>query len=992
MATPGLETRVEQDKDSRMLRRLHRFLRFLAGGAAAAGVAAGALAQDLALTRHAQPDGLSNLAVTGLMQMPDGRLLIGTENGLYRHDGARISRVDERDAPIGNRLVSGLAPDGRGGFWVAMINGVFHLDERGLEPVDMGQSKIVVRQGQRSIAATAEGGALVAAFDGLYAVRRDAADGRLRASPAFPQALRDREPSLTAIHSVLVEPDGGWWLGCGQALCHWRSGALRRFGEREGVKPARWANVLRTRDGALWARSQEQVLRAAPGETRFEDFTPKRLSQGTVLLHQPLVEDRQGRILTSSDAGLLRWESGRWTRFGEAQGLESGGISAVLQDRDRDLWIGTAGHGLVHWRGYEHWRHWTRRQGVASDDVWSFLDDSNGRLWLGTGSGVTLIDTAGATVPAIPLPRRGTTDQVGGLARDASGQIWMATYSGELLRLRGGAWQRVAEGLPLVLMLHASPDGALWLGADKGLHVVPPSETSAERPKLLPAPGMEPERALSMTVFAACTTPSRRTWFATSAGMMAHDADAGITQPAIAQLPAGMAVEQIACGRDGTVWAGTRDGRLWRVSGSGASWRAQALPSDAALGRRSVMALLSDRRGWLWATTDDGVLVWNGRAWRRFDESNGLGWNDCNQGALHEDVSGGIWIGTSRGATQVLAPERLLDPVRVDLHFTQLTRDGRDMPRDRAWTADWSAGALQIAWAAPAFMNRSSQQVRYRLRGLSEEWSTTPHDDVSFPALAGGRYVFEARVENPDLGVTSDIASLSFEIRPPWWRSGWAWAAYAASAAALVALVYRWRMRAWVRRQRELEALVGLRTAELKESYEQMRTLALTDGLTGAMNRRAIADLAARELARARRGEAAVTLMLIDIDHFKRINDTHGHPAGDAVLVQLVRRLRLTMRDYDAIGRWGGEEFLLLLPGMSLAQADGRRRVEHLQRSVGAQPFDIGAGEPLSATCSAGAIGVEAGDDASLEALIERVDAALYDAKHGGRNRSVIAS
>ena len=128
MATPGLETRVEQDKDSRMLRRLHRFLRFLAGGAAAAGVAAGALAQDLALTRHAQPDGLSNLAVTGLMQMPDGRLLIGTKNGLYRHDGARISRVDERDAPIGNRLVSGLAPDGRGGFWVAMINGVFHLE------------------------------------------------------------------------------------------------------------------------------------------------------------------------------------------------------------------------------------------------------------------------------------------------------------------------------------------------------------------------------------------------------------------------------------------------------------------------------------------------------------------------------------------------------------------------------------------------------------------------------------------------------------------------------------------------------------------------------------------------------------------------------------------------------------------------------------------------------------------------------------------------
>jgi len=1022
---------------SALIRLARRILASLLAG----GLITTASAQDLALTTHTQSDGLSNLSVIAVVQLPDGRLVIGTENGLYRHDGARITRIDAPGLPLANRHVSALAPDGRGGLWVGMISGVAHLGPEGLEVIDAGRPGLLVRQGHRTIAATADGGALVAAMDGLYALRRDGAGWR--ATPAFPQALRDREPSLAAIHAVLVEPDGSWWLACDQALCHWRDGALTRFGEREGLKPARWGDLLRTRDGALWARAETQVSRLAPDADRFEDLTPPQLSDGTVRLHLPLAEDAQGRLLTSSDDGVLRWQSGRWTRFGAAHGLDVGsGVHAILQDRDHDLWLGTAGHGLVHWRGYEHWRQWTRRQGVPSDDLWTFLEEAPGRMWLGTGNGVALLDPATGSVE-VRMPGA-TRDQVGGLARDAAGRLWMATYSGELFRRRtGGAWQREAQGLPLVLVLHPGLGGGIWVGTDKGLFFVPPDDGPAGSAgsagaggapsRVVAAPGMDAGRAKSLTVFAVCTSPQRRTWFATSAGLVAHDETHGMTTPTVAGLPVGLAVEKLACGRDGALWAASRDNRIWRVSStagstaaSGASstststststssnghghghghgngngsdardgdaWRADLLQSGEVLGRRSVMALLSDRRGWLWVTTDDGVLVWNGGPWRRFDDSDGLGWNDCNQNALVEDSAGHIWIGTSRGATQVMAPERLLDPVRVALHLTRVTRDRVSMPLDRAWTADWSAGALEIAWASPVFRHRAAQQVRYRLRGLDEQWRTTAHEDVVFPALAGGRYVFEAQVENTDLGLVSELASLAFEIRPPWWRSAWALAAGCALAVALIALAHRWRMRAWVRRQRELEGLVGQRTAELKASYEQMRTLALTDGLTGAMNRRAITDLAAREIARARRGEAAVTLMLIDVDHFKRINDTHGHPAGDAVLTQLVQRLRATMRDYDAIGRWGGEEFLLVLPGLSMAQAQGRGRARALQRCIGAEPFDIGTGTPLTATCSAGAVGVSASSDESLEALVARADAALYDAKHGGRDRTVIAS
>lgn len=949
----------------------------------------GAAAQALSLRYHAQSDGLSNLVITALVQSQDGRLWIGTENGLYRHDGARIERVDTAEAAMPSRQINALAGDGRGGLWIGTADGVFHWGGSRLEAVDSAGQTIVVRQGQ-TITATADGGALVAAEGRLHTLRHDAASSTWRASPAFPEAALRGEPMLSSINAVMEDTDGAWWLGCGTALCRWQAGELQRWGEREGFRKARWAGLLRARDGSLWVRSQTQVLRSPKGASTFEDVTPADLNSGSVHLQQPLVEDGDGRVMTQSDTGLLRWQAGQWTHFAAAHGLSvGGGVHAILVDRHHDVWLGTAGHGLAHWRGYRHWRHWTRREGLPSDDVWSFVEETPGRMWLGTGRGAVVLQRGAEGAGVRPVPQGGPQDEVGALARDASGQMWVATYSGELFRRSAGAlWQRVATGLPLVMTLTPAADGGVWLGADKGLYLVKPVRGSALH-EVAPPPGMDPKQAKSMTVYNACTLRNGPTWFGTSAGLLMHDAARGVTQqPAVKGLPPGLAFEKLSCGGDGALWAAVKDHRVWRVTHAAGGWQAEML-HPGLLGQRSMMALLADSRGWLWMTTDDGVLVWNGRQWRRFDESNGLVWSDSNQNALYEDAAGSVWIGTSHGVSQVQRPELLFEPVPVELHITRVRRDLRAWPHDRPWAAEWSAGALQIAWTVPTFANRSAQQVRYRLKGLSGQWSTTQHDDVSFAALPAGRYTFEAVAENVDLGQASEVVSLQFEILPPWWQSAWARAAYVVAAAAFMALLYRWRVRLLVRRQRELEALVGQRTAELEASYEQMRTLALTDGLTGAMNRRAIMELASRELAHARRGEAPVAFVMLDADHFKSINDTHGHLAGDAVLKQLVQRLRGVMRSYDAIGRWGGEEFLLVLPGLSLEQEEGRRRVERLQRCVAEEPFDIGADERLAVTCSAGAVGALAGVGETIEVLIGQADAALYAAKHGGRDRVV---
>ena len=165
----------------------------------------------------------------------------------------------------------------------------------------------------------------------------------------------------------------------------------------------------------------------------------------------------------------------------------------------------------------------------------------------------------------------------------------------------------------------------------------------------------------------------------------------------------------------------------------------------------------------------------------------------------------------------------------------------------------------------------------------------------------------------------------------------------------------------------------------------ELEHLATHDSLTGALNRRALIDACELELARCRRNHGVMALLMIDLDHFKAINDTHGHPVGDRVLIDFVARVKSLLRQPDRLGRFGGEEFVALLPVTPLNEA--RVVAERLRAMIEAKTEDL---PPCTVS-----IGVteSRSDDAGLDEIISRADAALYQAKHAGRNRieSVIA-
>jgi two-component system cell cycle response regulator len=183
----------------------------------------------------------------------------------------------------------------------------------------------------------------------------------------------------------------------------------------------------------------------------------------------------------------------------------------------------------------------------------------------------------------------------------------------------------------------------------------------------------------------------------------------------------------------------------------------------------------------------------------------------------------------------------------------------------------------------------------------------------------------------------------------------------------------------------------GRRIIELQEQLlltrEALRLQATQDGLTGLLNRMAILEALKNELARADREPKPIATLMVDLDHFKQVNDTYGHLAGDAVLREAACRMKGAVRSYDAVGRYGGEEFLIVLPGCE--GSDAQAHAERIRQAIAGAPFPIFHGQALRVTCSIGVSCRRSPAPSETDTLIRDADLALYQAKNAGRDQVV---
>ena len=944
--------------------------------------------------------GLPHNQVNAIAQAPDGYLWFATWEGLVRYNGLEFHVFDRRNTP-------GLKDNG--------IRSV-HATPDGTIVVGTSRGGVSVKRGDSwRNWSMADGLAQDEIMDALY----DRA-GRLwvateNSGVSVVQAAGkvvhyDTRNGLQSdvVYSLLEDRDGSMWVATAGGVVRFAGNRIERFGIESGLPDAPAFHFLQDAKGMLYVGTERGAYRRQG--TGFVPVSPLLPRDGV----PSLAEDAAGNLWFGTiNNGLLRLsaKSGVVDRFSSQRGLPNNRVAALLADREGSIWAGTNG-GLLR-LGDAPFSTWNGDQGLSDDYVRALAEGRGGSLWVGTSRGLNRIrdgSVEASYTSADGLP----SDSILSLLEDRDGSLWAGTYTGGLLRLRGGkvvAHYDNAGGMPgsnQVRALEQEPDGTLWIGTTRGLVRM---RDGAYR--LFGAKDGLPREF----IMALHLARDGSLWVGTANGSARIVGD-HVQRIDASKVGDAQDVFDFHEDADGTIWMASDRGLLrYRNGKLQALGLAQGLPVD------TLFAVVDDGIGDLWLTSNRGVMrmrrsdvdaVFDGRAKTlstdHFSEADGLASAQCNGGAGPSallDRRGNVWIATAGGAA-VVDPKALskyhrqVPPVVIE----QVLANDAPVAQGGALVLPAGTRKLEFHYASLSFRMPRFLRYRYRLQGVDHGWIDRGNQRVAqYTNLGPGHYRFLVEASAPGLGQGwgKDATVLDIEIEPMLWQRGWFQAALVLLACLLVFAVYRWRSRHLRRRALQLEAVVDQRTRDLREQTDRLMQAdqeksvllsrlqeqseaferqAREDALTGLANRRSMDEELGCAFDRAARNGTPLSFALLDLDHFKRINDTYSHLSGDRALVVVAGVLTAEAGALGTVARWGGEEFAVLFEDVALDEA--RACCERLREAV--ERLDCSAFAPGWRMSISGGV-VERTGLAYYEKLVSRADDLLYEAKREGRNR-----
>lgn len=976
------------------------------------------------LTNNSIMDGV----VTAVALDAQGYLWAGGATGVARHDGYQFVRFQlkaDKDAPEVISAVTTITAGRDGRVWMGLATvGLVGLDPR------TGRSRFYRHDPQQPQSLTA---GLVRAIvsdgaDGFWiGTQGGGLDHFDPASGIFEHVRPSAGGALDSNVSALVlDRRGDLWVGSGKGLVRkTRAGGFARVLRDPGdeAKLARQVviELREDRSGRLWVGTLSGgllIVEPLTGQAKWLADGEARSSGAINAIeeadgNQMWIGSGTGIEIRAADSGeLLQRLRHKAGRIGVLAAQE---VMGVVRDRSGVLFVGTYGGGVQRYvpplPGISVYR-------PAPDDpgdgigIRSIAEMRNGEIWLGRSQhGVSVLDASLRRITDLELSgqREGSSSfsAVGAIVQGAEGHAWVGTSTGLLEFSEDHRLIRRYDVDGIVRRLLADREGVLWIGTTNGLLRKAPG-AAAFSPVLTAQHG--PMRG---NVDALVQDPAGRIWVGNAAGVFSIDSVTGTAQKLVA-LPSPadgrFAVKGMLADKDG-LWIDSDGGRyrIDRIEGNRARYTL-AIASQGEGGHAIGANLLRDAAGRIW--THRGVYD---PATRRYDELSvadgvdfGTGWFrayvQLRDGRMLFGGSAGLLVvEPEKYAAWTFQPPVVLTALTVGAQPVELPEAGRIViaPPQRSFSAEFSA----LDYSAPERI-----RYRYRLQGYDPDWRKAGANlrVASYDNLPPGAYTLQVQGSNRNGEWSDAVASLAVAVLPAWWETWWARLGMLVLAGLAVTGLVHWRTWRLRRREEELAARVAERTAELQEvsaalamKSQALELASLTDPLTGLHNRRFLTEQIHADVAHAVRlhedslrldtppaDDADLVFFLIDIDYFKQVNDRYGHAAGDAVLIQMRRRLQGIFRESDHLVRWGGEEFLVVARGTWRGCAV--ELAERARAAIADEAFMLPDGSALAKTCSIGYAcfppARQFPQALGWQEVLEIADAALYLVKNSGRN------
>lgn len=934
--------------------------------------------------------GLPGEAVYQILQTEDGYLWLRTSAGLVRFDGARFVSMDP---VIGNGLVKAITQNANGDLLIRTVEKTL-IYSRGVFSDYLASGQLP--------------------DGGIRTLFQDRAKDVLLGSDDFIYRLGNHAPQMLIrgtghVDAFAEDRSGRVWIGGAFALYAYQNDALSTVLDLRPKGGGMAVSSLAVdRQQALWVGTWEGVYRSYGKELSLTRFRPEVI-HGHI---QALFEDHDANMwIGTDDLGLIRISGDHTSTFSSSDGLSDNKVLSVYEDREGTLWVGTAS-GLDQFRDTKV-TTLTTKEGLPSNDTRAAFETREGKLYVFCiPGGLALVENNKAT----NVTNDGSLSYQGnGVFESRDSSLWMGTTGG-LTRFKDGKFTVY------------NPEGRFSkyqissISEDDESLIVTTSETVAVR--------FKDGKILPFTIHGqrtSLTSPGNYTitiyrdsagnlWFGTVQGLFKFAPGQPPMQAKQNQIS--FPVTSISDDHKGNLWLGGRVPGLTRFriqDGQVTHYRQKDGLFDDFPSR-----VLLDNDGNLWMSTSNGIYVANRQDLDDFAEGrvskvraqvfgteDGMKTSEASlilsQPAGWRTADGRLWFTTTKGIVVAdpkhmphnkMIPPIVIEDVIANDHPMGARTDVLVPPGNDRVEFHYTALSLAIP---------EKVRFRYRLQGYDQDWVDAGSRRVAYYTnLPPGNYRFRVIACNNDGVWNESGASIGFALTPYYYQTGWFRGLCGLVIILAVVGLLRFNSRRLHARAGELTRLVDERTRTLQsevlerqraekaaiEARERMRFQATHDPLTGFLNREAILDALASEISRSAQATYCTAVLMFDLDHFKDVNDRHGHLVGDAVLHGVAARLLDSIRSSDFSGRYGGEEFLIVL-----ANCDPNKvfeRAEELRRAVAASPILTDQG-PLNVTTSVGVFAAHPGMLCSPDEVLRHADAALYEAKNAGRNRCCVA-
>lgn len=905
---------------------------------------------------------LTDNYIRTLLAQPDGKLLVGTNvGGLLRFNPEtnQFTQLTGKQSGFGDRIY-GLSADGKGGAWIASERGVHHLLPKSNTIIQVWPAKGVVGRAF-SVLQDDAGNLWIGSGDGLF-VRRAGSNKIIRMNfEGSVGAALDQD-----IWALMRDKEGRLWVGTGtDGVVLLEKGKATQIAALKGsspfIKHSTVRAILELADGTIWVATDGSGIISMDASLQNPIAllnNPERRNSVASNTIRAILADRQGGVWVATELGANR-------AFSQAPKIFT--ISAGMPDPERSL---------------------------ASNEVRGLLVSRDNRVWSGLSNGmIDVIDRKVGKVHHLRVEGRHQGQDIKALAEAPDGGILVGARG--LVEINPITFRQraidlpILEGRPIIALRFMG--NQLLIGTYEGMFIWNRQTNTVTQyvHRDSDVQSLVNNEVMNINIL------GDQIWLSTSGGISRFDPKTKKFQNFFNladdpfSLPQNYSSSILTA--SGKMWVGTYGGVAVSLLKNSPPRFTSITESDGLSGN-DVSSLLLDNNGKVWVASSNALSVIDAKtnAVKSASKSDGVPVTTFNRFTAARLPDGSLMFGGSAGITVVqatLANER--QATAAELIPTMLEVDEHSMPFGSAMKKPFSvfpAGtrSLRIGFSLLDYSAPREIDYSYKLEGFDKDWISVPGGmaaTAAYTNLASGDYKLLLRAQVPGLNSVVLERTVNFSIAAKWYQSWFVRIAIVALAILAIVGLIQIRVRLLRRQANVLEKQVQERTQALSEANARLDQLARTDPLTGLLNRRHLNELLTVEHDRAMRLGSEFAVILLDLDHFKAINDQYGHHIGDEVLIATAATMLTEVRSIDRVARYGGEEFIILMPGVSLEQ--GASTADRVRQKIAEIIFNFEE-EAFNVTVSCGVAGWERSE--SVESLMKRADTALYQAKSVGRN------